>query len=190
MFVRRSQRNHGFDRPTLKDVFLCSPTRTPEIPAEILAEMTPALRAFVEGLLLVNIALHAQIEKMQAENDELKSQVKRLTPQNSSLPPSTQHPHARPTPKPKPKSKKTWGGQSGHKRTIRELVPIERCEQVERCDQVITAVPWKEPGSYDDARGAGIAWHHAELANSEPISRRHQPSSPSTNEYASRISFH
>ena len=98
-------------------------TRMSEIPAEILAEMTPAVRAFVESLL-------AQMAKMQAEIDELKSQVKRLTPQNSSVPPSTQHPHARPTPKPKPKSKKKRGGQNGHRRVIRELVPIERCSEV------------------------------------------------------------
>lgn len=98
-------------------------TRMSEIPAEILAEMTPAVRAFVESLL-------AQMAKMQAEIDELKSQVKRLTPQNSSVPPSTQHPHARPTPKPKPKSKKKRGGQLGHRRVIRELVPIERCSEV------------------------------------------------------------
>jgi hypothetical protein len=56
-------------------------SRTSEIPAEILAEMTPALRAFVERLLSVNSVLHALIAKMQAEIDELKSLVKRLTPQ-------------------------------------------------------------------------------------------------------------
>ena len=98
-------------------------TRMFEIPAEVLAEMTPVVRAFVESL-------DAQMAKMQAEIDELKSQVKRLTPQNSSVPPSTQHPHARPIPKPKPKSKKKRGGQKGHLRAIRELVPVERCAEV------------------------------------------------------------
>jgi hypothetical protein len=58
--------------------------------------MTPAVRVFVESLLL-------QMAQMRAEIEELKSQVKRLTPQNSSVPPSTQHHHARPTPKPKTK---------------------------------------------------------------------------------------
>ena len=67
---------------------------------------------------------------MQAEIDDLKTQVKRLTPQNSSVPPSTQHPHARPVPKPKAKSKKKRGGQKGHRRVVRELVPVERCEEV------------------------------------------------------------
>jgi transposase len=56
--------------------------RISEIPPELLAEMTPAVRVFVESLLL-------QMAQMRAEIEELKSQVKRLTPQNSSVPPST-----------------------------------------------------------------------------------------------------
>ena len=98
-------------------------TRMSEIPPELLAEMTPAVRVFVESLLI-------QMSAMQAEIDDLKTQVKRLTPQNSSVPPSTQHPHARPIPKPKPKSKKKRGGQKGHRRVVRELVPVERCAEV------------------------------------------------------------
>ena len=98
-------------------------TRTSEIPPELLAEMTPAVRVFVESLLI-------QMSARQAEIDDLKTQVKRLTPQNSSVPPSTQHPHARPIPKPKPKSKKKRGGQKGHRRVVRELVLVERCAEV------------------------------------------------------------
>ena len=98
-------------------------TRMSEIPPELLAEMTPAVRVFVESLLI-------QMSARQAEIDDLKTQVKRLTPQNSSVPPSTQHPHARPIPKPKSKSKKKRGGQKGHRRVVRELVPVERCAEV------------------------------------------------------------
>jgi hypothetical protein len=98
-------------------------TRMPEIPAELLAEMTPAVRVFVESLLV-------QMADMRAEIEDLKTRVKRLTPQNSSLPPSTQHPHARPTAKPKTKGKRKRGGQKGHRRAVRELVPVERCEKV------------------------------------------------------------
>jgi transposase len=98
-------------------------TRMSEIPAELLVEMTPAVRVFVESLLV-------QMADMRAEIEDLKTQVQRLTPQNSSLPPSTQHPHARPTPKPKTKSKKKRGGQKGHRRAVRELVPVERCAEV------------------------------------------------------------
>jgi len=70
------------------------------IPPELEAEMTPAVRAFVKLLL-------ERIEKLEARLG--------LTPQNSSLPPSTQHPHARPQP-PRRKSKKKRGGQPGHKK--------------------------------------------------------------------------
>ena len=38
----------------------------------------------------------AEIAALRAELDELRRQVKGKTPQNSSLPPSTQHPHAKP----------------------------------------------------------------------------------------------
>jgi transposase len=98
-------------------------TRMSEIPADLLAEMTPAVRVFVESLLI-------RMADMQAEIDDLKTQVKRLTPQNSSVPPSTQHPHARLVAKPKPKSKRKRGGQKGHRRAVRELVPVERCVDV------------------------------------------------------------
>ena len=57
---------------------------TLQIPADVAAEMTPAVRAFVDALL-------KRIDDLEVE---LKSLNK--TPQNSSLPPSTQHPHAKP----------------------------------------------------------------------------------------------
>ena len=71
------------------------------IPPELEAEMTPAVRVFVESLL-------GRIRKLEARVG--------ANPQNSSLPPSTQHPHARPQP-PKRKSKKRRGGQPGHEKT-------------------------------------------------------------------------
>ena len=51
------------------------------VPPEIDAEMTPAVRAFVASLI-------GRIEKLEARLT--------LSPQNSSLPPSSQHPHAKP----------------------------------------------------------------------------------------------
>ena len=109
-------------------------TRMSEIPPELLVEMTPAVRAFVESLMLQMAEMQA---RMQAEIDDLKAQVKKLTPKNSSVPPSTQHPHARIAEKTKPKSKKKRGGQTGHKRTTRELVPVEKCmEVVQLCPAV------------------------------------------------------
>ena len=86
------------------------------IPPELEAEMTPAVRAFVRALL-------DRIAKLEARVEELKRG--RKTPQNSSLPPSTQHPHARPQP-PKRKSKKKRGGQPGHEKHERPPTAIER----------------------------------------------------------------
>lgn len=84
------------------------------IPDELAAEMTPAVRAFVHALL--------------TRIDDLEDRIKK-SPQNSSLPPSTQHPHAKPVPA-KPKSKKNRGGQPGHQKYERKLIPAEACTSV------------------------------------------------------------
>lgn len=84
------------------------------IPPELDAEMTPAVRAFVLSLL-------DRIAKLEARLG--------LDPQNSSLPPSSQHPHARPQTK-KHKSKKKRGGQPGHEKHERPLIPAEDCDDV------------------------------------------------------------
>jgi transposase len=67
---------------------------------------------------------------LEARIEELQRQGKGKTPQNSSLPPSTQHPHARPQP-PKRKSKRKRGGQPGHEKHQRPLIPTEDCNHVE-----------------------------------------------------------
>ena len=58
----------------------------------------------------------------------------KCTPQNSSLPPSTQHPHAKP---PAKKRKLATGikpkkqcAQVGHPRNVRELLPTKECDEV------------------------------------------------------------
>ena len=81
--------------------------------------MTPAARAFVEGL----------IEHYEQRIAELESRLPKATPQNSSLPPSTQHPHAKPQ-KLKSKSKRQRGGQPGHPKQQRTLIPSEQCDKV------------------------------------------------------------
>ena len=52
------------------------------------------------------------------------------SPQNSSLPPSSQHPHAKP-PVRKPKSKKRRGGQPGHQKHERPLLPSGECDNIQ-----------------------------------------------------------
>jgi transposase len=53
----------------------------------------------------------------------------RKTPRNSSLPPSTEHPHAKPAPQ-REKSGKKAGGQPGHPKHERALIPTEQCQAV------------------------------------------------------------
>lgn len=108
------------------------------IPAEVEAEMTPAVRVFVEGLLTRMAELESRLGK---------------TPQNSSLPPSVQHPHAKP-PMRKPKSKKQRGGQPGHAKHERPLLPSDDCDDIQilkptecrRCGEKLSGrdpQPWR-----------------------------------------------
>ena len=83
----------------------------------------PKPRLSFARLLADNAELKARIE-------ELERRAKGKTPQNSSLPPSTQHPHARPQP-PRRKSKKKRGGQPGHKKHERPLIPIDQSDDVQ-----------------------------------------------------------
>jgi len=116
------------------------------IPPQLEAEMTPAVRAFV-GLLLDRIA------KLERRVEELERGPK--TPQNSSLPPSSQHPHAKPQP-PKRKSKKKRGGQPGHEKHERPLIPTDECNDV-------------QPLKPTECRRCG-----AKLTGSDPEPLRHQ----------------
>ena len=75
---------------------------------EWLAAQTPEVQAVIRHLL--------------AEIAQLKDQVRKITPQNSSLPPSSQHPHAKPL-RPKPKNRRRRGGQQGHDKHERALLP-------------------------------------------------------------------
>ncbi|MCA9117084.1 MAG: IS66 family transposase, partial [Planctomycetaceae bacterium] len=80
--------------------------------------MTPEVWAFVESLLL-------RIESLGQQLAEA-----RKPPDNSSAPPSTQHPHAKTPKSSRSKSKRKRGGQKGHKRHTRTLVPAEQCSEV------------------------------------------------------------
>lgn len=95
--------------------------------------MTPAVRAFVHALIAafqsqINV-LQSQIVDLNSKIADLESQVRKLTPQNSSVPPSSVHPHGK-APRGKPKSGKNRGGQKGHPRHQRALVPVDQCDSV------------------------------------------------------------
>ena len=117
------------------------------ITAERLAALPLEMRAMIADIMR---HYEERIAVLEAELAGL-----RKTPRNSSLPPSTQHPHARP-PKPKAKSKKTRGGQPGHPKHERALIPTDEC------DAVITLKP-------GECRGCG-----ATLAGDDAEPWRHQ----------------
>ena len=104
-----------------------------EIPPEIEAEMTPAVKRFVDSLIDQIQTLTDQNRALSVQVEQLSEKVEKLTPRNSSLPPGSEHPHAKPKPKRKPGKKRKQGGQKGHKRHLRELIPSDDCDQVVPC---------------------------------------------------------
>src|SRR5271165_6166517 len=95
------------------------PSSQPPITPEQLAALPPETQAIVRAI----------IEYYERRIAELEARLNK-TPQNSSLPPSTQHPHAKP-PARKPKSKRKQGRQPGHAKHERPLIPTEKCDAVE-----------------------------------------------------------
>lgn len=92
-----------------------------EVTEEMIARQPPEAQAII-------LALLAHIAALEKRVAELEARLNR-SPQNSSLPPSTQHPHAKP-PSAKPKSKRNRGGQPGHLRHERALIPAEQCDGI------------------------------------------------------------
>ena len=96
------------------------PPVTPEQIAALPPEFQALLRAVIDHY-------EKRIAALEAEISSLKK-----TPRNSSLPPSTEHPHARPASQ-REKSGKKPGGQPGHAKHERALIPTERCQAVVPC---------------------------------------------------------
>ena len=99
--------------------------RMSDIPPEWLNEMTPAVRAFVDALLLRQKGLETRIADLQAKRAK--------NSRNSSKPPASEHPHAKSAVQKKPQSKRKRGGQRGHQKFERSLIPTAECEQVVPC---------------------------------------------------------
>jgi transposase len=105
---------------------------------ELIARQPPEAQAMIRLLLAKIAELEARLNK---------------TPRNSSLPPSSEHPHAKPAPQ-KEKSGNKPGGQRGHSKHERSLIPVEQCQQVvsikpqacRRCGEPLTGSdrePWR-----------------------------------------------
>lgn len=85
-----------------------------EITEDLIARQPPEAQAIIRLLL----------DKIR----ELEVRLGR-SPQNSSLPPSSQHPHAKPVAV-RPRSKRRPGGQPGHPKQVRALIPTADCDAV------------------------------------------------------------
>lgn len=86
----------------------------PLVTEELIARQPPEAQAIIRLLL-------AKIAELEARLNQ--------TPRNSSRPPSTEHPHAKAVP-PKKKSGRKRGGQPGHLKHERSLIPTEQCQTV------------------------------------------------------------
>jgi transposase len=126
---------------------ICGMSSQAPVTPEQIAALPPEFRALLQAVI---DHYEKRIAKLEAEIAALKK-----TPRNSSLPPSTEHPHAKPAPRKSPSGRKP-GGQPGHPKHERALVPAEECQAV------ITVKP-------ENCRRCGKP-----LAGTDPVPRRHQ----------------
>ena len=96
----------------------------PRPPDAFFTGTPPHVRAYIEQL-------QAYVEKLQARIADLEGKLGKDST-NSSKPPSSAHPHAKP-PRPKPRSSRPPGGQTGHAKHERALIPAEQCHAVVPC---------------------------------------------------------
>jgi transposase len=95
----------------------------PTLPPDVWDSLPPAVIALINWQA-------EQIRVLTARVAELEAKLGKK-PTNSSKPPSTTHPHDKPPPK--PQSERKRGGQPGHEKHERALIPIEECQEVVPC---------------------------------------------------------
>jgi len=95
------------------------------IPADLWDQVPPAAQAAILALIQ---GYELRLQALRRRVDELEQRLNQNST-NSSRPPSSDPPHVKRQP-PKPKSGRRRGGQPGHKRQQRPLVPPEQVKQV------------------------------------------------------------
>jgi transposase len=105
--------------------------RLPRPPESFFEGTPPHVRAYIDQLHGYIDRLHVRIEQLEARVVELEARLNK-TSQNSSLPPSATHPHAKPNRKER-RSKRKRGGQPGHPKAERAMIPTEQCQDVVPC---------------------------------------------------------
>jgi transposase len=100
----------------------------PPIPAELWDQIPPAAQAAITALVQ---QYEQRLQALQKQVNELQQQLSKNST-NSSKPPSSEHPHAKPV-RHTTKSPRRSGGQPGHAKHQRPLLPTEQCQQVIPC---------------------------------------------------------
>lgn len=100
----------------------------PVVSPEALAAVPPEILALIEWQARQIRILTERVAELEAKLQTLSGK----NPTNSSTPPSCTHPHAKPL-SAKPKSKRRRGGQPGHAKHERPLLPTEQCQEVVPC---------------------------------------------------------
>ena len=108
---------------------LSHPAVTPEQIAALPPDFRALLLAVIDHYERRTAALESELAAVKNELAGVKK-----TPRNSSLPPSAEHPHAKPPRDEKTKrTGKKRGGQPGHPKHDRPLIPAEKCQTVVQC---------------------------------------------------------
>jgi transposase len=123
----------------------------PPIPAELWSQIPPAAQAAILALVQ---QYEQRLQALQRQVDQLTERLNQNST-NSSRPPSSDPPHVKRRP-PQPPSGRKKGGQPGHARQQRPLVPPEQLKQ---------SIPVKPSA----CRKCGLA-----LDGEDPHPRRHQ----------------
>lgn len=91
---------------------------------DVLAALPPSVVALIHWQAKQIAHLTARVAHLEAKLGKDST--------NSSKPPSASHPHDKP-PSPKPKSARKRGGQPGHDKHERALIPTEQCQDMVPC---------------------------------------------------------
>ena len=103
-------------------------TESLPLPAEIWNRVPPEAQALILVLLNKVAILEKRVDEFERQNAELLERLNRSS-RNSSKPPSSDQPHVKRSP-PRRNSGKKRGGQPGHPKHERELVPADQVRDV------------------------------------------------------------
>lgn len=123
---------------------------SPPLDEEVLSRLSPEGRALVAALVQYYERKLADAEARIAALERQLAARTPKTPQNSSVPPGSQHPHAKPVPVAQERSSRKPGGQPGHAQRTRPLIPTDECDTVvvlkpSACRQCGTALDGEDP---------------------------------------------